>query len=115
MIHTIIEQQTQFKNKTINAIITKTEDGIQALIDGGDKPHIGAVSIIDPDGNKTLHSFRTHKDYIVAEKWAAELYSKTYKATVVSAGIHYDQITKEEIQQLLEKTDKMLKTILEKI
>lgn len=110
-----IEWKDQFLNKTIDVIVSETEEGIQVLVAGGDKSHIGAVCIMDPDGNRATHCFRSHRDDVVAQKWAAELYKKTKKAVVVSAGIHYDHISSEEIKQILEKTDALLKNVLERI
>ena len=110
-----IELQSQLFHKPIQVIVCETTEGIQAFIAGGDKPHVGAVSIIDPCGNTVSHCFLGHRDDAIAKKWADELYRKKKTAVVVSAGIHYDQISKEQIQMVLHTTDMLLYTVLKQI
>lgn len=110
-----IELQKELLDKTIHVIVSETQEGIQVLVAGGDKSHIGAVCIMDPHGNKVSHRFSEHRDDAVAEKWAVEIYKKTKTAVVVSAGIHYDQISKENIQLVLNTTDTLLCHVLERL
>lgn len=99
-------------NKEIKAVVTFTDSGVNALVAGGDKSHIGAVSIVDEAGSISTTIFPDHKEAVIAEKWAKSFYDKYQKAVVISAGIHYDHISKEEISLVLEATDKLLKIAL---
>ena len=114
MIHKI-ELQSRLFHKPIQVIVSGTSKGIQVLVAGGDQSHIGAVCVVDPGGNRASHCFFGHRDDAVAEKWAAEIYRKTKTPVVVSAGIHYDRISKEEIQAVLNTTDTLLGTVLEQL
>jgi beta-phosphoglucomutase len=94
-----------------------TESGIQVLLTGGDRPHIGAVSVIGPDTELCSITFPGHKETVISEKWARTIYGqiKPEQPVVVSVGIHYDGITKQEIDRVLEKTDELLARLLEEV
>lgn len=110
-----IEVQSRILGRAIRATVLRTPEGIQILVAGGDRPHIGAVCVMDPLGNMTSHCFPGHRDDAVAEKWAAEIYKKAHAAVAVSAGIHYDRISHEQIRLILNTTDALLHTVLERI
>ena len=109
------ELQIQLVHKPLQVVVLNTAEGVQLLISGGDRPHIGAVCVMDSRGNAVSHCFPGHRDDIIANKWAAEIHKKTRTAVVVSAGIHYDQISREQIQTILDTTDALLHTVLERI
>ena len=88
------------------------EEGIDLLITGGDKSHIGAVEIANPDGELFCVNFPTHKDDVIAGKWCRELWNRYKVQTVVSVGIHYDAATRELIKEILNETDKMMEELL---
>ena len=46
MKHLVCERR--FRGKPITAELTVTNGGVQVGLFGGDKPHIGAVGIVDP-------------------------------------------------------------------
>lgn len=110
-----MELQSRIFDRAIQATVLRTPEGIQILVAGGDRPHIGAVCIMDPLGNRTSHCFPGHRDDVVAEKWAAEIYKKARTAVAVSAGIHYDRASQEQIRLILNATDALLHAVLERI
>jgi hypothetical protein len=79
--------------------------------------HLGAVAVgeYDPKSQRTSVSVMTrlgHKDDAVAQK-AAYLISKATKRPVcVIAGIHLDNITGEEIDEILENSGKAVEEFL---
>ena len=79
--------------------------------------HVGAVAVgeYDYEHGRTSVSVITrlgHKDDAVAQK-AAQLISKSTKKPVcVIAGIHLDNITREEIDKILENTDFVLEEFI---
>ncbi len=92
---------------------------------GGEKPHIGAVSVAesrpslaDPartSATASIFCFVGHKEDELA-KMAAEKLAKTLKThVVVAAGIHWDDISKEGIQKIMDNCGQLLELILEKI
>lgn len=103
---------TVVQGKEITAQLSLMEEGIDLLITGGDKSHIGAVEIANPDGKLFCVNFPTHKDDVIAGKWCRELWNRYKVQTVVSVGIHYDAATRELIEEILNKTDKMMEELL---
>ena len=65
-----MEKEIIILNKPVKILLTKTEWGINVLIAGGDFAHIGAVSIVDPQGEICTKTFDGHKDHFVSEEWA---------------------------------------------
>lgn len=99
----------------ITADVTILHEGIHVLICGGVKTHIGAVSIVNPEGEQTDTEFPTHKDGVIARKWAAALAAKGVLPITVVAGIHYDNISKEQILEIVSVCDEMLEEILGRV
>lgn len=110
-----IEIQKVILEKPVYVEMIVTEAGIQVLVAGGDKGHIGAVSIVNPQGELVSHCFLGHKEDKITEKWANAIYAKAGVAVVVSAGVHYNHISKEQIISVLDTTDALLSEVLEKI
>ena len=79
---------------------------------GGDLPHIGAVSVVGPDGAVATTQFPGHRDGAVSEAWAKALSERGFRPAVVEAGIHYDGITPEGIRRVLEAGDALLAALL---
>jgi 2-iminoacetate synthase ThiH len=108
-----MECRREFRGKEIIAKIEPLEHGISVLLTGGDLPHVGAVSVADPqDGVHTI-ALCGHKDQYIGEVWARELCEKTKLPVSVTAGIHYDQITKAEIEEIQALAQEMLEEVLE--
>lgn len=89
--------------------------GIQISVSGGDLAHIGAVSIVDPQGAVSTTEFPTHREGIVAEAWANALAEAGFRPAVVSAGIHYDGATREQIGQILAASQALLTDTLSQL
>ena len=87
--------------------------GIQVTVYGGTLPHIGAVSVAGPQGDITTRQFPTHKDGVVSEKWARALLDAGCCPTVVTAGIHYDDLSRDQIDQVVALTIEMLAELLD--
>jgi len=92
--------------------ITYLDDGISALIVGGNKSHIGSVSIAESSDNINTISFSGHKDEIIGERWARALVGKYKCRVVVECGIHYDHASHDEIASIVSTTDEMLSELL---
>lgn len=95
-------------NKEIEAIVIDTGSGLNVTIAGGDKGHIGAVSVKKPDLPLISHEFPTHREGIVADKWALALEERLQVPVAVSAGVHYDNVTRNEIDEILTGLDGLL-------
>lgn len=85
-------------------------EDIFVVISGGDRPHIGAVSLAaslpslkDPDRLTVSPSLLTvpgHKESHLALSAAEKLARNLNTTVVVSVGIHVDQTNKEEIRKI---------------
>lgn len=102
-----------FRNKNITAVVEKLDYGIVVTISGGDKSHVGAVSIMDEKGKLSVVSFPDHMDQFVGNLWAKKFYEMLNEPVVVTTGIHYDCAVKEEIVQVQVLCEEMLETVLD--
>ena len=92
---------------------------------GGEKPHIGAVSIAesrpslaDPDRTSATASvfcFVGHKEDELAKAVAEKLARTLQTHVVVAAGIHWDDISPEGIRKVMDNCGQLVDLILEKI
>jgi hypothetical protein len=75
-------------------------------IDGGIS-HIGSISA-GKNGEVTTHVFPEHKEQYLTEPLAREI-SRAYNGNVVvTAGVHLDQISEEEIEEILSLHEKAI-------
>lgn len=91
---------------------------------GGTVPHIGAVAIgvpvprrNDPSsyrGSVSVLTIPPHREDLIVRPAAEKLVSTLAKTTVVVAGIHLDNPSPQELQQILENCDKGVNKIIEK-
>ena len=66
---------------------------------------------MDKYGNLVSHVFTGHKDGVISDQWAVELHKRWAVPVVVSAGIHYDNITPSQINMVIETLTMLLKEI----
>ena len=100
--------ERMFRGKPITAEMTATDCGVQVGLYGGDTPHIGAVGIVDPDGNITVTQFEGHKEGVLCRQWCEALAKTAHCPAVVSAGVHYDQASREETLQIVRLCGELL-------
>ena len=79
--------------------------------------HLGAVAIGDFDHESKRTSIsvitrRGHKDDIVANKVAYEITKATRKPSCVIAGIHIDDITEHEIEEILTQVNNLTNELI---
>jgi hypothetical protein len=93
-------------------------DDLTVIIGGGVKPHIGSVVIASPNKSNnvkyTIWTEEGHKDNVIAEDVATELIKKFdfNKNVVVIAGLHIDNATKEDINQLVKNSNILVENLL---
>jgi hypothetical protein len=90
---------------------------------GGEKPHIGAVAISEPrpslkdaseiSASTSVFCFLGHKEDELAKWLANNLASTLNKKVVVTAGIHWDNISEEGIKQVVKNNQIMLEIMLQ--
>ena len=97
----------------ITAQVLVLDEGCHVSLFGGNLPHIGAVSIVNPEGHVTTAQFPCHKEAVLSHKWAKALSEAGYRPCVVEAGIHYHNLTELEIDMILSLTAEMLTALLD--
>ena len=83
------------------------------IITGGDA-HIGGVSLIENDILSTI-SKQNHKDTVISKIVASIIFNDLKKDVLVICGIHIDDITKDEIDILINNTKNCVKQFLKQI
>ncbi|WP_418222759.1 hypothetical protein [Clostridium isatidis] len=106
----MINLTKQFKNKEITLTALFMGRDLNVSIYGGDLPHIGAIALGIPrpsleDKNKisssvSLLTITGHKEDVIVQKLAKVLSKSLNSTVVVSCGIHYDNITLEDIEAI---------------
>lgn len=86
-------------------------DDIIYFLGGGERSHIGGVVICEPDKPSNVIRLEGHYDDIVLQP-IAERACKRYKKKVVAVGgVHVNNVTKEEINKLVENCRELVKCI----
>jgi hypothetical protein len=90
-------------------------------IHGGDEHHLGGVAVAYETKShyrdastvsvSTL-TFPGHKDYLVANSVAEQVCKTLQKSVVVTTGIHYENATKDEIENILKAVDWLVKELI---
>jgi hypothetical protein len=82
------------------------------FVGGGERPHVGSLSIAAAEGAPISLSVPGHKDYIVSDGWARRVSMETGKACVVVAGLHVDNGKESDIGMLLKNSEKCLDLLI---
>ncbi|MDP6626450.1 MAG: hypothetical protein QGG50_01015 [Methanopyri archaeon] len=73
------------------------------LLLGGGATHIGCVAVCEPGEEPRSIALPGHKEDVVAAPLARAVASRTGRRVAVVAGIHYDEISSEQIQQVIDE------------
>jgi len=99
-------------------------DDLIIVIFGGDRPHVGSVSVAYPpftDEEKkkgkdgvVLNTIPLpgHKDYVVSEMVAEKVSRVLGRVVVVSVVIHIEKASKAEIEEVLKNSEKLADSFL---
>lgn len=109
----------------IQGLVQEVGQNILVSMWGGTLPHIGAVGMATPrpslkDPKKTSATSSTftyvgHKEDAVVKMVSERLAARLKTNVVVSAGIHWDDLTSGEIHTIAHLTQKLLDQILKKL
>jgi phage gp45-like len=109
----------------LEASVRRVGRDVLVAIWGGEKPHIGAVAVAQPrpslrdpqitSATTSVFCLVGHKEDELA-KAAAEVLAAALNATVVvTAGIHWDDLSFEGIQQVIHNSQILLELILDRV
>jgi hypothetical protein len=100
-------------------------DDILVAIWGGEKPHIGAVaaaqprpSLKDPNvmsSSASVICYLGHKEDELAKTAAETLTAALNNNVVVTAGIHWDNLSQEDIRRIKKNSEILLNSVLRRI
>lgn len=92
---------------------------------GGSKPHVGAVAMAVPRpslSNSAVISSTSsvltrlgHKEDEIVKRISERISAALNKAVVVSAGIHWDNISNEEIENIQSMCDELTHRLIQRI
>lgn len=110
---------------TLHLTITPLGGDLQVVLSGGDKPHIGAVALAvshpglgDPDRTDASVSVLTvtgHKEDELARHLARTLACALNATVCATCGIHVDQATKKDIDDILNAADALLHEAVDRL
>lgn len=114
----IIEKELSYTKLIVK--IFRIGNDIHITLQGGEKPHIGCVVLAVPrpsmEGNGTRSSTASvlnvtgHKDEILCRWLAEQMAARENAVTVCCGGFHMDHITKEQIREVKEAVEEIIKT-----
>lgn len=99
-------------NIKLNAV--EMGEDLCVIVTGGDKPHLGAVTVGSKQSEVNTFCFPHHKENLVTELLYSLITDTFDQNVVVCCGIHVDNINKEEIDTVISLCSEMimeLKTI----
>lgn len=109
----------------IYSVAIITADGVIVDLAGGDKPHVGAVSINIPrrslkdpskfSASSSVFTLVGHKDDEIAKPISEKLSRELNQVVVVVAGLHVEHATNEDINRLLSNSMHIAEILVKKL
>lgn len=97
----------------IRVQVQKLDEGWDILVIGGSKTHVGAVTLAEPDGTEQTLERPGHKDSHISRTWAPALAKALNAPVSVRCGIHYDGVTKVQIERIVDECSTLLQQLKE--
>lgn len=114
----------KYKDIELTCNITKMGDDYTLSVYGGTKPHIGSVAISMPRVSLTKDAYSAttssinclgHKDDEIAKLFASKVATQLQCVVVCSCGIHIDNITNEQLQDIKDCSAELLEEVINRI
>lgn len=87
------------------------DDGLVLVLGGGESTHIGGIIYQEPGMEPAMIELEGHRDPDVMLPIAEAASRKYRKPVVVTGGIHIDDATKDEIQQIIKNCEELTRCI----
>lgn len=97
---------------SIRAELQMPDHGWDVSVYGGSRSHVGAVSLAEPNGCVQTIERDHHRDSAVSALWSQTLATQFQTPVCVRCGIHYDNITKEQLSAIVHCCDELLQEII---
>jgi hypothetical protein len=126
----IILSYQELKPYRIGVTVIRIGKELMAVVEGGDRPHIGSIAVAVPcrtlscgsreNDEKTsstvsIYNVVGHKDDQIASPLAHLIARNFSRVTVVLAGIHIDNAVKKDIEGILNQMSKVNIKVVEKL
>lgn len=121
----IILRCSESKPYAITVTVMKAGNDLLAVVEGGDRPHIGSVAVAVPherirsDGTVSstvsVHNLSGHRDGAIASPLAKLLAEMANRVAVVTAGFHIDNAEPGDIEAVLDQMSRINNTVAEKL
>lgn len=99
---------TEYMNCAISVHCQQLDYGYEVRIFGGQCSHVGSVTVSDEQGTLQTITLPGHKENIITEQWASEIQEIVKQPVTVMAGVHYDDLKKEQLQEVIQLLNKLL-------
>ncbi len=109
----------------IHGLVQKLGKDLLISIWGGTQPHIGAVGMAAPrpslknpkrwSATSSNFTFLNHKEDLLVKKLSEKIASRSQGHVVVTAGLHWDNLSRREIILIERLTPKIGELILKKL
>jgi uncharacterized protein YqfB (UPF0267 family) len=98
----------------IRAKIEYLDKGVYILLIGGSKTHIGAIGC-KSEKEEHCYECKGHKEGELVKKWMEEIFFECNIPVSVCCGIHFDDLNRKQITEILNITDRLLKKTIKEI
>ena len=119
---TVSARKGRFK---VVAAVHEIGPDILVAVWGGNRPHIGAIGMAQPrqslrDEEQTaatssVFTLLGHKEDLIVKPLSEEITRRFGRNSVVVAGIHWDNLTEEEIRTASRLCERLTKKIIERL
>lgn len=109
----------------VEAHVRSIGEDLLVAVSGGEKPHIGAVAVAQPrpslkdptvtSATASVFCYVGHKEDDLAKQAAERLAASFNTRVVVTAGIHWDNLSEEGIQKVVRNSRLLLDLVIDRI
>jgi hypothetical protein len=109
----------------VEAHVRSIGEDLLVAISGGEKPHIGAVAVAQPrpslkdpevtSATASVFCYVGHKEDDLAKHAAENLAASFNTRVVVTAGIHWDNLSEEGIRKVMQNSRRLMELIVDRI
>ncbi|WP_088189053.1 hypothetical protein [Desulfosporosinus sp. FKA] len=105
----------------VRLTLIDTGNGLQGLLTGGEKPHVGGVVLALPRPSLQGEGWSSdvyiipvpgHKDVEVARTMAEALAQEILFPVTITSGIHSDHLNSQELGQIIQNCNNLTQTVL---
>lgn len=102
------ELHAEFLNHEITVYCQRLDYGYEIRIFGGQRSHVGSVTVADEQGNLQTITLLGHKEDVITRQWAAQIWEIVKQPVSVLGGVHYDDLEKEQLMEVIHVLEKLL-------